>query len=146
MSAKLMYMTMSQLLVVAGGWSCRADKARSLHFCSCSFSVSLVGPLSGSISGSSIWGTATSSIGSLSSRHFSSTSSMRRPSRATWLSITAFLALNQKKSFITFILPIYTYMYVPKACQFFSFHYVYHCISKELLKSNPLAVFEKDMD
>lgn len=75
------------LQFVSGGCSWRRESAKSVHFCSCSLRVSLLGPLSGSSSGSSICGTAISSIGNLSSLHFSSTISINRPSRSTSLSM-----------------------------------------------------------
>lgn len=76
-----------QLLEAGGGWSCRVDNARSIHFCSCSFRVSMDGPFSCSISGSSIWGTAISSSGNLASLHSASMRSISRPSLVTSLSM-----------------------------------------------------------
>lgn len=72
----------------AGGtFSWRHCKARSVHFISCSFTDSVVPPLSCSGSGSSLSGIATSSYGSLSSRQASSIKSKILPSRCTSLSI-----------------------------------------------------------
>lgn len=72
----------------AGGtFSWRHCKARSVHFISCSFTDSVVPPLSCSGSGSSLSGMATSSYGSLSSRQASSIKSRILPSRCTSLSI-----------------------------------------------------------
>ena len=96
------------------GGSCIESSARSIHFCSCSLSISLVFPLSGSSSGSSIWWIIDTTWFKNCRKH-KAVSKKKWSSTKKKLTIRSFrkiLIMSMRKSYLFFLVLIWTYFFL----------------------------------
>ena len=94
------------------GGSCSESSARSVHFCSCSLSISLVFPLSGS--SSSIWWIIDTTWFKNCRKH-KAVSKKKWSSTKKKLTIRSFrkiLIMSMKKSYLFFLVLIWTYFFL----------------------------------